>query len=154
MTDRTVLHLGDAAPDAGTGLIIPIDMVDIAGASIREDGDALAIKLQTSTGDRVLLGMSPAMLDALAEVCGAVRADLNARHGIAATVSYKPVMTSTVGVQDVEGVAFVAMVVDRSLPSAAAYLMPPAAARSMAGQLKAAARQASSSRGEADDSEA
>lgn len=136
-------------PPEGNGgrLIVPIDMRDITGASIRADHEAVAIKMLSASGDSVVLGMTAAGLDALLETCTKIRATLDGA-GVEKSISFSPVSTFKVDLHQVEGLAFVAFTIDRSLPSAAAYLVPPKNARAMADQLKTAARMASSARRE------
>lgn len=148
MTDRSIIHRTDLPPEGNGGsLIVPIEMRDITGAAVREDGQAVAIRMLAASGDRVLLGMSAAGVDAMIDTLTKIRAQLDS-HQVERTIPLQAVNTMQVGVNTVEGVAFVAMIVDRSLPSAAGYLMPPKAARVVAKQLVEVARKASSARGE------
>lgn len=128
-------------------LILPFELRDISGAAIREDHSHVAIRMQMGDGTRIVMGMTPAALDALLQTCKTIRESLDA-VGVERTIDFKAVSTMQTGVHEVEGVAFVAMIIDRSLATATAYLMPPKAARATAKQLTAMARKASSARGE------
>lgn len=148
MTERSIIHRTDLPPEGhGGALIVPIGMKDITGAAIRADGEAVAIKMLADNGDRVVLGMTAGGVDAMLETLRKVREQMTAA-GVERTIPFSPVSTFQVGLHEVEGVAFVAMIIDRSLPSAAAYLMPPKNARMVAKQLIEIARKASSARGE------
>lgn len=140
---RTVLH----TPQGAGPLIVPFDLRDITGAAIREDHSHVAIKMLGADGNRMVFGMTPSALDALLQTCQAIRAQLDAK-GVERTIDFRSISKAQCGVHEVEGVAFVAMIIDRSLPSAVAYLVPPKNARAIAKQLTAMARKASSARGE------
>lgn len=146
MADRTILHRTDLPPEGDGGrLIVPIDVVDITGAAMREDHQAVALKLQAASGDRVLLGMAAPMVDALIETLTKIRAEMDA-HDVEQTIPFSPVHSCQVGIHEVEGVQFVSMILDRSLQSARAYLMPPKPATILAQQIEKAARKAERAR--------
>lgn len=147
MTDHILRNPNLPAEGAGGALIVPIEMRDITGAAVREDGHAVAIRMLAASGDRVLLGMSAAGVDAMIDTLTKIRAQLD-QHQVERTIPLQAVNTMQVGLNTVEGVAFVAMIIDRSLPSAAGYLMPPKNARAIADQLKKVARLASNARRE------
>lgn len=142
----SALHRNGVVADTGP-LVVSIEVSDITGAAMREDRGAVAVKFTCASGDRLLLGMSPGMVDALTETLRKIREEMDAA-GVERSIPFGPINTMQIGTHPVEGVAFVAMIIDRSLPSAAAYLMPPKAARTVAKQLTTAARLASSARGE------
>jgi len=144
----SILHRTDLPSDVGAGPLIMLhEIVDITGASIREDRSQVAIKLQTGTGDRLVLGFTPGGIDAMIETLAKIRADMTAA-GIEQTIPFQPVHTAQVGVHEHDARAFVSMILDRSLPSAKAYLMPPTAARALSKQLKTCSQHASGARGE------
>jgi hypothetical protein len=140
---RTILH----NPGAAGPLIVPFELRDITGAAMREDSQHVAIKMLGADGNRLVFGMAPAALDALLQTCLAIRGQLDAK-GVERTIDFKSVSTAQCGVHEVEGIAFVSLIVDRRLPSAVAYLMPPKNARAVGKQLVAMARRAASARGE------
>lgn len=134
---KSVLHYNGAA--TGGPLIIPVEVVDIVGAAIREDRSQVAISVITPNGDRYLLGMTPAGVDAMIDTLAKVRADLD-DAAVERTIPYSPVHTVQVGVHKHDGGSLVSLVLDRSLPSAAAFLLPAKNARAVATQLVEASR--------------
>ncbi len=148
MTDpRTILHR-DPGPDmAGGKMVILHEVRDITGAAIQQDTNNVALKLQTTAGDSVLLGLTAGGVDAMIDTLTKIRAQLT-EDGVERTIPFSPVHTVQCGTHAHDGQAFVAMLIDRVLPSAAAYLMPPKNARLVAKQLIASAREASHQRGE------
>lgn len=145
--DRTILHRDPPPEMAGGKMVILHEVRDITGAAIQEGTNNVALKLQTTSGDSVLLGLTPGGVDAMIETLTKIRAQLT-EDGVEPTLSFQPVHTVQCGVHAHDGQAFVAMLIDRVLPSAAAYLMPPKNARLVAKQLIASAREASHARGE------
>lgn len=144
---RTILHRGPPPEMAGGKMVILHEVRDITGAAIQQDTNNVAIKLQTTTGDSVLIGLTAGGVDAMIETLTKVRAQLD-DAGVEHTIPFSPVHTAQCGVHAHDGQAFVALIIDRSLPSAAGYLMPPKNARAVAKQLIASAREASHQRGE------
>lgn len=134
-------------PSGHEPLILSHAVKDIVGAAMKEDGSAVAVTFQTDRNDRVILGLSPGGLDALLETLQKLRAQLDDAGG-ERTIPFQAVHTVSAGVHVHDNIAFVAAIIDRSLPSAQAYLMAPKSARVMSRALKTAAQQASSARGE------
>jgi hypothetical protein len=134
-------------PSGNEPLILSHAVKDIVGAAVKEDLSAVALTIQTDRNDRVILGMTPGGLDAMLESLQKLRAQLD-DAGVERSIPFQPVHTVTAGVHVHDNMAFVALLVDRSLPSAQAYLMAPKAARVMSRALKTAAQQAASARGE------
>ena len=81
--------------------------------------------------------------DALLDTLTKVRAELT---GAEPTFSPEPISTFAVWGQALEGRDFVGLVIDRSLPSRRAFLMPPGSARDIGHELIRVARIASSAK--------
>jgi hypothetical protein len=131
----------------GAPLVLPFAIVDIVGANVGDvNGSLLAsITVQTDKGDRLLLGLTVPMLDALADTVRKVRETIDAQ-GVERTIAFQPIHTATVGVQEVEGRPLVALLLDKSLPSAQAFLMPGQNAREVGKRLSAVGREVMSAR--------
>ena len=83
------------------------------------------------------------LVDALLDTLTKVRAELT---GAEPTFSPEPISTFAVWGQALEGRDFVGLVIDRSLPSRRAFLMPPGSARDIGHELIRVARIASSAK--------
>lgn len=143
MSRHSVVHM----PTGNEPLILTHTVRDVVGAAVKEDKSAVAITLQTDRNDRVILGLTPGGLDAMIESFQKLRATLD-EAGVERSIPFQPIHTVSAGVHVHDNRAFVACIIDRSLPSAQAYLMAPKAARVLSRALKAASQQASSARGE------
>lgn len=128
-------------------LILPVDVLQVVSAKVREDHGAVAIGLEITGGDRLMLGMSPAVLDGVIESLRLIREALTA-NGVEPTIAFKPVHSVAVGEYQLEGRPFVLLTIDRSLPSAQAFLLPPKNAQIVGKEMRRTARVISAARGD------